>query len=189
MNEFSQITRRLLNGSTALLAALLFGVAPAYAVHNDGVFQLDGDAKASTCGGGPLATGPSAFGGTIGCGGDDWNTLYNCAAGGGLGCTKNVPGVGNGATAISDLITDLSPKSIFRGGGSKDEKDMTAWKWTDGAVPDKDDLIQAFAALYTPTSGPSAGSKLLYFGANRLSVDGDAQIGFWFFQTSVAIIT
>jgi len=72
--------------------------------------------------------------------------------------------------------------SIFRGGGSKDEKDITQWNWTDGSVPDKDDLVEAFAALYTP-----AGRKILYFGANRLAVNGDAQIGFWFFQKAVSL--
>jgi len=162
-----------------LAAAMALGATPAFATHNDGIFQLDGDAKAATCGG--------SFGGTIGCTGDDWDNLYTCPADGVLGCTKATPGVGNHAAAISDLVVDLSPSSIFTGGGSKDQMDLTQWNWKDGGVPDKDDLTEAFAALYTPTSGPRAGHKILYFGANRLAVNGDAQIGFWFFQNAVSL--
>src|SRR2546427_10505258 len=75
----------------AVLMALVLsvGVTPALAVHNDGIFQLDGDAKAGTCGG--------AFGGSIGCTGDDWDSLYTCTSAPGLGCTKNPAGVGNNA--------------------------------------------------------------------------------------------
>ena len=109
-----------------LLAAMALGATPALATHNDGIFQLDGDAKAATCGG--------SFGGTIGCTGDDWDNLYTCPADGVLGCTKATPGVGNHAAAISDLVVDLSPSSIFTGGGSKDQMDLTQWTWKDGSV-------------------------------------------------------
>ena len=173
---------RLREGCSMAAGALvlaLMGVTPAYAVHNDGVFQLDGDAKAATC-------GLSFLG--LGCMGDDWDSLYTCISPpAGLGCDKKVPGAGNSAKAISVLVVDVAPASIFRGGGSKDEKDITEWKWTDGAVPDKDDLIEAFAALYQPIGGPRAGNKLLYFGANRLAVNGAAQLGFWFLQKSVSL--
>src|SRR3989449_4075117 len=162
-----------------LAAAMALGATPAFATHNDGIFQLDGDAKAATYGG--------AFGGGIGCTGDDWDNLYTCPSGGLLGCTKATPGVGNSAAAISDLVVDLSPASIFTGGGSKDQMDITQWNWKDGSVPDKDDLVEGFAALYSPTSGSRAGHKILYFGANRLAVNGDAQIGFWFLQNAVSL--
>ncbi len=164
---------------TVLTLVLTVAVPPALAVHNDGVFQVDGDAKASTCG--------TAFGG-VGCTGDDWDNLYACApADGVLGCAKATPGVGNHATQISDLVVDQSPASIFTGGGSKDEQDITQWNWKDGSVPDKDDLVEGFAALYSPTSGSRAGHRILYFGANRLAVNGDAQIGFWFLQKAVSL--
>src|SRR5262249_15658477 len=147
---------RMLLGRAAVLVALALGTTSAYAVHNDGIFQLDGDVQAATCG--------TAFGGGVGCTGDDWNSLCSCSAGGGLGnCTKATPGVGNGAAAIADLVTDPSPLSIFQTGGSKDEKNLSQWRWANGAVPDKDDIVEAFAALYVP-----AGGKQLYFGANRL---------------------
>ncbi|PYM82808.1 MAG: hypothetical protein DME09_13040 [Candidatus Rokuibacteriota bacterium] len=164
--------------AVVLLATLVLGVTPAVAVHNDGIFQVDGDAQTSTCG--------TAFGG-LGCGGDDWDNLYMCVADGVLGCSTNMPGTGNNAAAISDLVVDLSPASIFTGGGSKDQLDITQWSWKNGSVPDKDDLIEAFAALYTPVVGSRAGDKIIYFGASRLAVNGDAQIGFWFLQNAVSL--
>ena len=168
-----------------LVAALALGATPALAVHNDGVFQVDGDVQASTCGTAfPNPSPPPPF---LGCSGDDWSNLYTCPADGVLGCTKATPGVGNSAAQISDLVVDLSPASIFTGGGSKDQLDITQWNWKDGSVPDKDDVVEAFAALYTPTSGPRAGHRIIYFGANRLAVNGDAQIGFWFLQKAVSL--
>jgi hypothetical protein len=187
-----------------LAFALALGVTPAFAVHDDGIFQLDGDAKEATCSGnGP---GISSFGDSIGCTGEDWDTLYTCTGGGTLGstCTSAIPcdansnGVldagectTNHASAISVLAVDPAPLSIFTGGGSKDEQNITQWSWVDGSVPDKDDLSEAFAALYveaTSTRAPTNVShKIVYFGANRLAVNGDAQIGFWFLQNPVGL--
>src|SRR5207247_3053213 len=99
----------------------------------------------------------------------------------------------NQAAAISLLAVGPSPLSIFAGGGCKDKQDITQWQWIDGSVPDKADLIEAFAALYvappgTMSGGVSvAGHKIVYFGANRLAVNGDAQIGFWFLQNPVGL--
>lgn len=41
-----------------------------------------------------------------------------------------------------------APQSIFTGGGSKDPLDISQWKYKDGAVPDKDDITNAYAAAY-----------------------------------------
>src|SRR5919198_565350 len=190
----------------ALTLAFALRATPASAVHDDDIFQLDGDAKASTCSGsGP---GISSFGDSIGCTGEDWNNLYTCTGGGSLGstCSSAVPCDANGdgvlsgtecttnhASAIALLAVDPSPLSIFTGGGSKDEQDITQWQWIDGSVPDKDDLSEAFAALYVAPPGTTrggasiAGHKIIYFGANRLAVNGDAQIGFWFLQNPVGL--
>jgi hypothetical protein len=162
------------------VAASAFGSAPAFAVHNDGIFQIDGDPQTSTCG--------TAFGSGVGCSGDDWDRLYTCSADGSLGCTASTPGVGNGAAEIAPLVVDLSSAdTIFTGGGSKDQLDMNQWNWKAGSVPDKDNLVESFAAVYEPTTGARAGHKLLYFGANRFAVNGDAQIGFWFLQNGASL--
>jgi hypothetical protein len=155
-----------------LVAALALGAAPARAVHNDGIFQIDGDVLHTPTGSG-----------------DDWQDLYTCPSPPTtLGCTANTPGIGNSAVEIAPLVVDLSPASIFTGGGSKDQLDITQWHWKDGSVPDKDDLVEAFAAAYDVNVGGVI-HKRLYFGANRLAVNGDAQIGFWFLQNAVSLKT
>jgi hypothetical protein len=143
-----------------VLAALALGIAPVFAVHNDGVFQIDGNVLPGD--------------GT----GDDWQTLFTCTPGGEPGCTDSQDG---DATDRSSVV-DQAPLSIFTTGGSKDELNLDQWRFKDGNVPDKDNITNAFAAAYA-----AGGSQRIYFGADRFANNGDAQIGFWFFQNVVTL--
>src|SRR5437773_11648358 len=136
MNGCRHIVKRLL-APLAASVALAFAATPAYAVHDDGIFQIDGDAFHNTCG--------TSFGG-LGCIGDDWSDLYTCSGTAEGDCSANTPGVGNNAKVISDFVYDPAPLTIFTGGGSKDEADRSSSAWTNGSVPDKDDLVEACAA-------------------------------------------
>ncbi len=98
---------------------------------------------------------------------DDWDTV-NCD--------------GGNADVKTGVIHDGSGVSIFTQGGSKDPNDVSAWRWTDGAVPDKDDLLNAYAAKYT---GSPNGDTIIAFGADKYDISGTAFIGAWFFQNSV----
>jgi hypothetical protein len=169
------------------LGALMLFATPARAVDNDGYFQVDGD----VCGGGAVsgagATNCVDTGGppppVIQPGGqDDWDTLITCSGTAGA-CTPNNP-PGNAAETPAFIFE--STNLVFTGGGSKDQLDIPKWNWKLGTTPDKDAIVEAFAAVYKPTTGSRAGHKLIYFGANRFAVDGDAQIGFWFFQNDIA---
>jgi hypothetical protein len=122
----------------------------AVAVHDIGVFELDGDATDD-----PAVAG------------DDWDTVN---AGGGS------------AVARTGTVADPAPVSIFTGGGSKDPIDISSWKHKDGSVPDKDDVTNAYAAAYNVN-----GDLVIYFGADRFANDGDAQLGFWFFQQNITL--
>lgn len=62
-------------------------------------------------------------------------------------------------------------------GGSSDVLDIPGWSWVLGNSNDKGDIANAGAALI--------GSTLYFFG-DRAAVNGDAQIGFWFFHDKVA---
>ena len=128
---------------------LLVFVPLAVAVHDLGVFELDGDATDEAEGG------------------SDWDVVN---AGGG------------GALARTGTVADPAPGSIFTGGGSKDGNDISSWKHRDGSVPDKDDITNAYAAAYNVD-----GDLVIYFGADRYANDGDAQLGFWFFQQNVTL--
>jgi hypothetical protein len=97
---------------------------------------------------------------------DDWNTI-NCD--------------GGNAVVKTGVVFDGLGKTIFTGGGSKDPELLASWRHKDGSVPDKDELINAYAAKFTGASG----DDILAFGADRYSNDGTAFMGFWFFKNLV----
>src|SRR6185437_6409268 len=72
--------------------------------------------------------------------------------------------------------------TYFTTGGSKDENNIPSWAITTTGSPDKDELTDAYAAVYQ-----LQGDTWVYFGADRFDNDGTAQIGFWFFQNEIAI--
>ena len=96
--------------------------------------------------------------------GDDWNTANP------------------GSVATTGILTDPGNKTIFTGGGSKDPINIPSWRWKDdsGGLPDKDNITDAYASAYNVN-----GDLVIYYGADRFANDGDAQLGFWFFQQNV----
>jgi hypothetical protein len=113
---------------------------------------------------------------------EDWETIFGGGAPGGPAFTCDNFGVGGTATAVACFSERTTPNaSIFTGGGSKDQIDIPQWQGKDGSVPDKDNIVTAFAARYTVGA-----NTILYFGADRFANNGDAQLGFWFFQNPVA---
>jgi len=95
----------------------------------------------------------------------------------------------NGAEGSADQFfaganteASANDNTYFTTGGSKDENDVPSWAITGNPVPDKDELTDAYAAVYQ-----SNGETWVYFGADRFDNDGTAQIGFWFFQNKVGI--
>ena len=82
----------------------------------------------------------------------------------------------------------------FQGGGSKDNNDLDQWLYKAGEPLDKDDITNAYAAGYViPPGGGTADNKpgdfVVYFGLDRFSVDGSAQVGFWFFKNHIGQTT
>ena len=98
---------------------------------------------------------------------DDWVTV-NCD--------------GGTADVKTGVLHDGLGTSIFTGGGSKDPELLASWKHKNGSVPDKDEIINAYAAKYT---GSPNGDDILVFGADRFDNSGTAFIGFWFFTSPV----
>jgi hypothetical protein len=74
----------------------------------------------------------------------------------------------------------------FSGGGSKDPLDISQWAFTTTSTPDKDTLTHGYAASYTGSAG-QGGDNLLVFGGERFAVNGDSNIGIWFFQQNISI--
>lgn len=179
-----------------LLIAVGVSMVVLNAVHDTGRFQLDGDADTDTTAvvGMPAAT-------------DDWDKVCfqvavrsTALGGGGLddaaAATKCGIGVPTTGATGTTWVAELDPSaSIFTGGGSKDPIDISDWAWKDaGGLPDKDNLLHAYAARYTLTAGttcPSGGTAttcdVIFFGSDRRDNSGDAQSGFWFLQNPVTL--
>ncbi len=100
--------------------------------------------------------------------GDDWDVVNT---------------TGGASKADTGLVED-KPEPLqaqFSGGGSKDEQDITAWKWRSGTPPAKDNLTHAYAAAYLEEDK----DFILIFGMDRYDTSGDAQLGFWFLKDTV----
>jgi peptidyl-tRNA hydrolase len=139
------------------------------AVHDDGVFELDGN-----------ATNDAAPGA-------DWANVYNDVV-------VSPGGTTSGAAAQSFITRDTEARATdvtyWKGGGSKDVRDIsdagvtpTFWQHspTDSA-PDTDDIQDAFAAAYSVSNNLN-----LYFGMDRFDTNGSSQVGFWFFKSRHAV--
>ena len=152
-----------------VIAALVIGFqVAAFAVHDTGVFQLDGNATTD-------ASPPAPFPG------DDWDRVcHQVEPTVDCGTTTGAPD----ATATSWVSEPNRASTIFTGGGSKDPEDIPNWAWKDGAggLPDKDNLRHAFAARYDTAEG-----DVLFFGSDRFDNSGDAHQAFWFLQDEVSL--
>lgn len=160
-------------GAAALAVGLsTLGLPAAQAVHDTGAFELDGNATSTTA--------------------DDWDRV--CHQVNPTACPTPNQST-NGATAVDWTAEANLNSSIFTGGGSKDPQDINQWAWKDGAggLPDKDNLLHAFAARYSLTPSahcPSGGADtcdVIFFGSDRYDNSGDAQQGFWFLQNKVTL--
>ncbi len=92
---------------------------------------------------------------------------FNAAGPGGYGFLVGAPG-----------------EPAFTTGGSKDSNDVSKWLWSLTSTPDKDTLTHGYGASYVANAD---GDKVLVFGAERFAVNGDSNIGIWFFQQNVGI--
>jgi hypothetical protein len=149
----------------AVLALGLFYVAGAQATHDDNaaagvtpyLFELDRNANDSPAGGA-----------------DDWDTQ---------------PRPTGEAAVFTGILGDIAaPGDQFQGGGSKDDLDISQWLYKAGEPLDKDDITNAYAAGYVNTVDTGfndVGHFIVYFGLDRFSNDGSAQVGFWFFKNQI----
>jgi hypothetical protein len=156
----SQRRKRWLVVPILLVSAVsLFWIAGAMAVHDDGYFELDGNAVSVADDGTPYGLND----------GEDWDKV----------CPSSTPpGAATclGGTTATAKFFSVDDAEIYTGGSTKDDLDVTGWQHTAGSVPDKDELLHGFAARY---------SDHLYFGADRAAANGDAQMGVWFFRSAV----
>src|SRR5262245_48530680 len=101
----------------------------------------------------------------------DWNGLNTPAPGEYSGKDNSL---------VSTWVASENPPKIFTSGGSKDPINTPSWQWKPAdTVPDKDTITNAYAAEYVSTD------QFFVFGGERFAVNGDSNIGVWFFQQNV----
>ncbi|MCF7483393.1 DUF11 domain-containing protein [Vibrio sp. J1-1] len=96
--------------------------------------------------------------------GDDWGT-------------PPLDGDAKVYTNIDD--TDL-PDDVY-GGGKKNTFDIPDLSWVNGSILDKGNILHAYAAAYE-----ESGDLIINFAALREGTNGDAFMGFWFYQDDVS---
>ena len=173
--------------AVGLLVGTIVLNGTALAVHDEGVFQLDGNAV--TAGEPNAQDNPGSFSPAAP---HDWSQVYADRAYAGT-----PPFPTSGAVAQS-FITDITGAgdNILTGGSTKDIYDLPSWlfkKTGVTSVQDKDDIEHAFAAQYSVdksggqcgSAGPQANCVLLYFGADRFANSGSTTMGFWFYKSRV----
>lgn len=171
--SFSTLFRCMTSKYLLMLLAVVLcaGVAGAQTAPTS-LFQLDGTAGSGT--GYPNCTYlVSGVPTSLPC--DNWDLLN------GTGIAGTNAGGAAGHSSARSFINGESNTEVFIGGGSKDPIDTTSWSCTSKSSPDKDTLTNGYAAAYSAPSG----DLVTVFGAERFSVNGDANIGIWFFQKSV----
>jgi hypothetical protein len=125
-------------------------------------------------------------------GDDDWAGIFGLT-----GVTPPATGTPT-PSSNSVFIDDLPPtnqagipagfESMYNAG--KDTLDVTAWtrKNVGSVTPDKNNILNAYAKSYSLDHDSNAGTPnhtIIYFGADRLANNGDAALGFWFFQQKI----
>ncbi len=166
---------------------LAFAASAVFGVHDAGLFELDVDAGPPVVGDGNTVDDAAA--------GDDWENVYN----------------GDSSAFATSFIEDSfangeivgwearTPEvSFFDGGGSKDTlciqdpcEDGSGgaggpWLYdtVNDVVPDKNDIVNAFAAAY---DDPADGHTIFYFGLDTYAVQGANNVGFWFTRQQVGL--
>src|SRR2546421_257207 len=156
--------RRIATVSVLIVAGLMF-IGAAQAVHDNGMFELDGNTVHNS------ATTPPY----------DWNSLF-----GATGNKLITPDPINGPLLADVFVSDAAvpDQSYFQ--SNKDIQPIASGAQHWGCDPinnplNKDDLQNAYAALvHVPANAPdNAGHDVLYIGSERGSNNGTSFAGFW----------
>jgi hypothetical protein len=147
-----------------LAAAMFMLLIPSggYAVHDLGLFELDGNTADSTPNNAPY----------------DWESVFDSS--GNQVLTSAIEPRLLTATFSADAAT---PDTSYFASSNKDIDDVSTWECGVRNNPlNKDDILNAYAALFKNTAN---GHVILYAGGERDSNNGDSFMGFWIFKGGV----
>jgi uncharacterized repeat protein (TIGR01451 family) len=143
--------------ATAMLASIALMPMAASAVHDEGLFELDGN----------IADNPAATG-------QDWSAFQAPALPG------DTPPIST--VFISDGFNGVDD-TIYFGGGSQNNNDIPSWRWSCGGVSTKSDIEHAFASAYIKNGQ----LYLYFGADRYDPAGGTTNIGFWFLQEGGAL--
>ncbi len=151
---------------TVLVVAGLMWIGSAQAVHDNGMFELDGNVVHNS------ATTPPY----------DWTSLF-----GATGNQLIAPDPINGPVLASTFVDDTdSVDTTYFAGGTKIDDRVHNMACGGPAANDKTSMDYVYAALIqVPQNAPdNAGDQVLYFGIEKQAAGngGDNAFGFWLFQ-------
>ena len=172
-----------------LATTALLTPAPVQAVHGSPYnnFEVDGNPTDPTF---PSGTAPNLP--------DDWDSIFQLPYTGTATqpvypSPRGTPTAGDRETFVFDDGTNSTVDYGFSGQSNKDIQDVGQWLYDSASVtPDKNNITHAYAKAYRVDVDPSAGTEdhlVIAFGADRFANNGDAALGFWFFQDDVRLGT
>jgi uncharacterized repeat protein (TIGR01451 family) len=144
---------------TVLVVAGLLWIGSAQAVHDNGMFELDGNTASN---------GTALY---------DWESLF-----GANGQQLITPNPVTGPVLADVFVKDYATPDPTYFTSNKDIEPIANWGCTTINNPTpKDDLMNAYAALIqVPANAPdNQGDQVLYVGSERGSNNGDSFAGFW----------
>lgn len=126
--------------------------------------------------------------------GDDWDSVFDIPLFSGTAAqpvynpTREKAEAGDQETFVYDDGSYSETDFGFSGQSNKDIQDVNAWLYDNARVtPDKDNISHAYAKAYrVQVNGTGPAHLVIDFGADRLANNGDAALGFWFFQDDVS---
>ena len=156
-------SRRACSAVLAIATSLGLGwPLTAFGVHDDGLFELEGNIADD-------AAAPP-----------DWAALFDSNG------NAVSPGSGLAFGFVADDIAPggLNDDTVFTAGGTKNSQQPSVdWQWGTQSVPEKDDLFNVYA--YGTLN--AAGHLVLYAGLERLAPNGASHIDIEFNRESIAL--
>jgi uncharacterized repeat protein (TIGR01451 family) len=150
----------------AAAAFMLLAPAGSYAVHDVGLFELDGNTVDNSA---PVAGNNAPY---------DWESVFDSS---GIQVLTSAAEPRLLTAAFSADTT--TPDASYFASSNKDIDDVSTWQCGVQNNPlNKDDIRNAYAALFKNTAD---GHVILYAGVERDSNNGNSFAGFWIFKGNV----
>ncbi|HZE16077.1 MAG TPA: hypothetical protein VE197_10420, partial [Mycobacterium sp.] len=118
----------------------------------------------------------------------DWANVFGLN-GSGQVVVKNAEGsISQSFTqdALESVSSEPNCYTAFSGTSNKNGDAFSSWQWGPQSVPTKDDISNTYSLV---TIDPSDGHRILMFGAERITNNGDTHIDFEFTHSKVGLTT